>query len=90
MSNWVGLLLELDDYAVYGSVTATNIKFLALTKGKSDIKTMQLFLKELHQHFVSYIMNPFANTRGPITSKLFDEKIRKSLEKVQGPTVAVD
>lgn len=35
-------------------------------------------------------MNPFANTRGPITSILFDEKIRKSVEKVQTPVEVVE
>jgi len=90
LPNWVGLLLELDEQAVYGYVSATNIKYLALTKGKSEVKVMHAFLKEIHQHFISYIMNPFANTRGPITSTLFDEQVRKSAERVQKPELVVD
>ena len=90
MPNWVGLLLELDEQAVYGYVSATNIKYLALTKGRSEVKVMHAFLKEIHQHFISYVMNPFANTRGPITSTLFDEQVRKSVERVQKPELVVD
>ena len=90
MPNWVGLLLELDEQAVYGYVSATNIKYLALTKGRSEVKVMHAFLKEIHQHFISYVMNPFANTRGPITSTLFDEQVRKSAERVRKSEVVVD
>jgi len=45
MTNWVGLLLELDGQAVYSSVTATNIKFFALTEGRSEVKVMQGLLQ---------------------------------------------
>lgn len=45
MTNWVGLLLELDGQAVYSSVTATNIKFFALTEGRSEVKVIQGLLK---------------------------------------------
>ena len=90
MPNWVGFLMELGGHAVYATVSATNIKFLALTQGKaSSTKEIHLFLKEIHQHFIAYVMNPFANTRGPVNSKLFDEKVQKSVDKVKEVPVAV-
>lgn len=88
--HWVGLLLELDGQAVYGYITATNIKFFALTHGKCEPKTIQNFLKELHQHYSTYVSNPFCNTRGPIVSKQFDDRIKQSVAKVQHPEVIVD
>jgi hypothetical protein len=88
--HWVGLLLELDGQAVYGYITATNIKFMALTRGKCDPKIMQGFLKELHQHYSAYVSNPFCNTRGPIVSTQFDERITQSVAKIQHPEVIVD
>jgi Sedlin, N-terminal conserved region len=88
--HWVGLLLELDGQAVYGYITATNIKFMALTRGKCETKVMQGFLKELHQHYCAYISNPFCNTRGSIISKQFDARITQSVAKVQQPAAIVD
>jgi hypothetical protein len=91
MPNFVGMLLELDSQAVYASVSATNIKFLALTQGKaSSVKEIHLFLKEIHQHFIAYIMNPFANAKGPIHSPLFDQQVQKSVDKFQTPVTVVD
>ena len=90
MPNWVGFLMELDGQAVYATVSATNIKFMALTQGKaSNAKEIHLLLKEIHQHFIAYIMNPFANTRGPVNSQLFDEKVQASVDKVKAPVIAV-
>ena len=90
MPNWVGLLIRQDGQSVYGYVTATNIKFLALTNGRSEAKVVHAFLKEIHQHFIAYVMNPFSNTRGPVTSRLFDEQVRRSAAKVQTPEAVVD
>ena len=80
--HWVGLLLEADGQAVYGYITATNIKFLALTGGKCDPKVLQRLMGELHQHYSAHVNNPFSNTRGPIISKQFDERIATSVAEV--------
>ena len=90
--HWVGLLLEtIDGQAVYGYITATNIKFMALTRDrKCEPKVMQIFLKELHQHYSAYVSNPFCNTRGPIISKQFDARITRSVAKFQQPEMIVD
>jgi Sedlin, N-terminal conserved region len=87
---------------VYAYVTATNIKFMALTKTDSTagtaapnvsldtIAALQRFMKELHQHYSNYIANPFSDTRGPIRSAQFDAGVQQSIRKVQQPTVVVD
>jgi hypothetical protein len=110
--HWVGLLRQVEEAAqphglsdkqqhqtcVYAYVTATNIKFMALTKShsratagaSSDIASLQRFMKELHQHYSNYIANPFSDTRGPIRSAQFDARVQQSIRKVQQPTVIVD
>lgn len=90
--HWVGLLLlESDGQAVYGYITATNIKFMALTRGgQFEPKVMQAFLAELHHLYGVYISNPFCNTRGPICSTKFDEGIGRTVAKIQQSETLVD
>lgn len=79
--HWLGLLYQVDDadgQAIYGYITATNVKFLLLLS-KSD-KTIENAVKDLladiHQSYIAYVMNPFSNTGGPIDSRRFDEKLK--------------
>jgi Sedlin, N-terminal conserved region len=96
--HWLGLLLDTssDGYTVYGYITATNIKLMAIakdvpTKNGIAIKLLQDFLKEVHQHYIAYLLNPFSDTRGGlIVSKQFDVGIANSIAKLKQPTVLVD
>ena len=92
--HWLGLLLDSstsDGYAVYGYITATNIKLMVITKdlkasstNKTTLKDLQLFLQEVHQHYITYLLNPFCDTRGgSIRSKQFDIRMATSIQKVQ-------
>jgi Sedlin, N-terminal conserved region len=78
--HWLGLLSKDDDddgEAVYGYITATNIKFLMmLSKAeKSSENLIKDLLADIHQSYIAHVMNPFSNTGGPIVSKRFDEKL---------------
>lgn len=79
---------------VYAYITATNIKFMALTShpvsGPNDLQSLQRFLRELHEHYSTYVSNPFCNTRGPIVSPQFDARVNRSIEKMKQPVVYVD
>jgi hypothetical protein len=99
LPHWLGLLLDptSDGYGVYGYITATNIKLMVITKdvqpsNKVAIKLIQTFLKEAHQHYIAYLLNPFCDTRGgSIISKQFDVRIANSIAKMQQqPTMMVD
>jgi hypothetical protein len=83
--HYVGKLLVEDDgnVVVYGYVTATNIKFLVLTQGEIDEKAMKTFFKQLHSHYIAYVMNPFCDTRGPIVSDRFDAQVKLSVARIQ-------
>jgi hypothetical protein len=88
--HWVGLLLIRNRSAVYGYVTATNIKFFVLVEGPTNVKEMQDFMKGIHMSYIEYIMNPFFLTKGGIQSTTFDDKVRTAMEKLHGksePTV---
>lgn len=80
--HWLGLLYEVDDFnghAVYGYITATNIKFLLLLSGreKTQESSIKDLLADIHQSYIAYVMNPFCNfVACPINSRRFDEKIK--------------
>jgi hypothetical protein len=82
--HWVGLLLTRNRSAVYGYVTATNIKFFVLVEGPTNVKEMQDFMKTIHMSYIEYIMNPFFMTKGGIQSTTFDDKVRTAMEKLHG------
>jgi hypothetical protein len=91
--HWLGLLLDAsasNGHMVYGYITATNIKVLVITKylmvptNQVVTKELQVFLQDMHQHYIAYLLNPFCDTRGgSIRSKQFDLKVTASIEKVQ-------
>ena len=105
--HWLGLLYrvaDMDGPAVYGYVTATNIKFFILvttaavvtpppnkmrqqqheqhhedehkTRVEPNYKGM---VADIHQAYISYVMNPFNQMDGTLHSNQFDTKIQKIL-----------
>ena len=91
--HWLGLLIDsstADGYAVHGYITATNIKLMVITKdlmvptNATIIKALKFFLQEVHQHYITYLLNPFCDTRGgSIRSKQFDIRMATSIRNVQ-------
>lgn len=63
---------------IYAYITATNIKFL-LVSDDQQVEFPQL-MQELHEQYIQHIMNPFNDTKGPIQSKRFDERIESLLK----------
>jgi hypothetical protein len=99
--HWLGLLLHSssDGHSVYGYITATNIKLMAITKdipasessNSIAIKLIQNFLQEVHQHFIAYLLNPFCDTRGgSLVSKQLDRRIAHSIANLRQSTIIVD
>jgi Sedlin, N-terminal conserved region len=96
--HWLGLLLHSpsDGYSVYGYITATNIKLLAIAKDVSAdssiaVKLIQNFLQEVHQHLIAYLLNPFCDTRGgSLVSTQLDQRIAHSIANLRQSTIRVD
>ena len=89
-AHWLGLLEDVDEWQVYGHITATNIKLfcLARRRGTSDLKKktpakIKKFLDQVHSHYIAYVMNSFNEIRNvePIKSKQFDEGVRRAVEE---------
>lgn len=78
--HWMGSLMTVDDcHSVYGYVTATNIKFLALvTKPCKDVAVKD-YLEMVHEHFISYTMNPFSKANEPVDSRKFDDNMKTAV-----------
>jgi Sedlin, N-terminal conserved region len=79
--HWLGLLYQVDDadgQAIYGYITATNIKFVVLlSNGDKTIEnSVKELLADIHQSYIAYVMNPFSNTGGPIVSRRFDDNLK--------------
>lgn len=81
--HWVGQLFCSDKYAVFGHVTATNLKLLALTKHPTDDEpAVRQFLAAVHSTFIRYVMNPFVDVlKQPptIMSSTFDQGVQKAI-----------
>lgn len=56
-------------------VTAGNIKFMLLHNGKND-DVIKSFFNDVYEIYVKLLMNPFTQYDAPITSKLFDSRVR--------------
>ena len=89
-SMWVGLLCSMEDLRVYGYQTNTGIKFLVLVEDEDEYggdidpkqiaardKDLKAFMVVLHDLFVEYTLNPFSKLRGKISSRKFDDGVRK-------------
>jgi len=83
---WVGLLCPIEEVRVYGYLTNTNIKFMAVIEDgedrrqpirESDLKS--LFAK-LHELYVEYTLNPFSQLRGKISSNRFDIGVKQHVD----------
>jgi hypothetical protein len=79
-SHWIGYLCSLGDAKGYGYATATNVKFIAIVKNPADSKLKILFSK-IHNHYVSYSMNPFSKIQGKVVSKRFNRAVRDAVEE---------
>lgn len=82
--HWLGMLESFgDSYRVYGHITATNIKFFALTQGNADPRKVRDFLNQVHSNYIAFVMNPFCPVRelNVINSRKFDEEMRKAVHQ---------
>lgn len=63
------------DYLVSGFVTAGNVKFLLLHETKNE-ESIRQFFNEVYELYVKAALNPFYQINDPITSVVFDTKVR--------------
>ncbi len=67
--------------AISGYVTQGGKIFLLLHNGKSE-DNVRAFFVESHELYVKYLMNPFVDIDGPVTSPQFNGVIRNLAKKL--------
>lgn len=85
---YMGLLCPVDELRVYGYMTKTGVKMIAMLEDtldfyqfsresnaiSSEAEMKSLFAK-IHVLYVEHCLNPFSKLKGQITSKRFDDGI---------------
>jgi hypothetical protein len=79
-SQYLKVVDEFNGYLVSGFVTAGNIKFLLVHETKNE-ESIRQFFTELNDLYVKTLLNPFYKVNDPITSPVFDMKVRLFAKK---------
>ncbi len=75
---YLGVLCPVDDFKVYGYVTATRMKLLLVVEDPAerlrDVDVKQYF-SALHTLLVNAVSNPFAEIGEPLVSASFEKAV---------------
>eukprot|EP00300_Choanocystis_sp_HF-7_P007304 c15212_g1_i2.p1 GENE.c15212_g1_i2~~c15212_g1_i2.p1 ORF type:complete len:138 (+),score=34.37 c15212_g1_i2:44-457(+) len=66
---------SFNEFQVSAFVTASSARFLMIHKARPD-ESLKHFFFEVYELFIKMIMNPFYPINSPITSPVFDSKVR--------------
>jgi len=80
--SYLGYLLTIQDFNVYGYVTKCHVKFVVLMESSNlSVKDhdIQAAFKKLHQAYSEAASNPFYNNGDPIRSTAFDKVVSSVL-----------
>lgn len=75
---------KYNDYLISVFITFSQCKFLFVHESRMDENVLKNLLCEIFEIFLIYRCNPFVDTRKPIVSRAFDERIRLIGEKYIG------
>lgn len=67
---------SLYGYQICSYLTQGNGKFMILTDLKNREESIRQFFIEIHELYVKNLLNPFYQINAPITSELFDSRVR--------------
>lgn len=82
--SWLGRIATMEEeFSVFGRISATSIKLLALTAVSARDMDVRTFLEEVHAKYVELLMNPFTELRGPIRSSIFDRQIKQAVRNYE-------
>jgi len=75
---------KFNDVHISAFVTAGHQKFLLLHDQRTDENVIKAFFYEVYEMYIKILLNPFYEKNTPITSKVFDERVRAVGEKYMG------
>jgi len=81
--NPVMYLKVVDQYknlSVSSFVSPGNVKFMLLHAQKSE-EAIKTFFTDAHELYLKILMNPFYEVNTPITSKVFDDRIKALVQR---------
>lgn len=89
-SNWIGQICSMEEYEIYGYVTSSDIKILALIdrdeliplKKRTEVD-IKILLTAVHDCYVKHTLNPFSKIKGQITPPCatFETNIQAAIDQ---------
>ncbi|KAI9145278.1 Sedlin [Paraphysoderma sedebokerense] len=80
---YLGLLYTLEDFAIYGYLTNTKVKFIiVLTIGDTPIRESEIrtTFRRIHNEYMNLVMNPFFNSDS--SSMIKSKKFIKAIDSI--------
>lgn len=74
---YLGLLLAVDEYRVFGYITNTKVKLLVIVQECSQEVNLKPFLRDLHTLYTATVCNPFSDIGAAIQNPTFELNIQK-------------
>mmetsp|Transcript_23330 Transcript_23330/g.35982 ORF Transcript_23330/g.35982 Transcript_23330/m.35982 type:complete len:192 (+) Transcript_23330:150-725(+) len=95
--SYMGLLCPIEELRVYGYMTKTGVKIIAMledtldfyqfqreSSGQSREAELKSLFAKIHVLFVEYTLNPFAKLKGKIQSKRFNDGVERHVKLFNG------
>jgi len=74
---YLGLLFGIEEYKVYGYMTNSKVKLVAILQDCTQEVNMKQWFRDLHTLYLSTVCNPFADLSAPILNPTFEQNVHK-------------
>lgn len=75
LDSYMGLLLSLEDYKIYGCATNARTKFVIVFQDSGSDAIAKAVLRDLNSLYVTLMCNPFVKLNAKIESPKFDANV---------------
>jgi hypothetical protein len=88
---YLGLLLTVEDYKVFGYTTNTKVVFIFVVRDPAQQqgdRNVKQWLRELHELYASLVCNPFTDPAAKLNSPTFDRAVDRLVDRYKRRPVA--